>query len=270
MRNDMTKLVGKSKHSERYVRRVGRSVQEFDNLPTRERMYSCRRYRPNVKNAVPLRRWLNSQVGRPWSKVFAELSLTFDARTVAGHGVREHVNGYVHLKVMEVDGELKAATQWGDVHNIGCDLYVAPDTGLLQRGHIDETYRARTARQREEMRVEREADQVRVSKTRQLHKVDGNWFWVDLAPIEPPKYITPRTTFMSSNQLDDAKPYVDADTVCVDVLTGCGYYAPPKLHSYLGHQLQDLYGMTTHYGVRKYQASSADIRRHVPRTASST
>jgi hypothetical protein len=40
----------------------------------------------------PAMRWLDSQVGRPWSKVFGELCARFDTRTVAGrHIVHDHV-----------------------------------------------------------------------------------------------------------------------------------------------------------------------------------
>ncbi len=44
----------------------------------------------------PAIRWLASQVGRPWSKVYSELCDRFDSRTVAGrHVVQDHMLGWV-------------------------------------------------------------------------------------------------------------------------------------------------------------------------------
>jgi hypothetical protein len=46
----------------------------------------------------PAMRWLDAQVGRPWSKVFGELCARFDTRTVAGrHIVHDHMLGAVAL-----------------------------------------------------------------------------------------------------------------------------------------------------------------------------
>lgn len=45
----------------------------------------------------PAQRWLASQVGRPWSKVFSELCAKFDTRTVAGrHVVYDHMLDWVN------------------------------------------------------------------------------------------------------------------------------------------------------------------------------
>jgi hypothetical protein len=44
----------------------------------------------------PAKRWLASQVGRPWDKVYSDLCTQFDTRTVAGrHVVHDHMLGYV-------------------------------------------------------------------------------------------------------------------------------------------------------------------------------
>lgn len=45
---------------------------------------------------APAMRWLASQVGRPWNKVYSELRERFDSRTVAGrHVVEDHMLGWV-------------------------------------------------------------------------------------------------------------------------------------------------------------------------------
>jgi hypothetical protein len=45
---------------------------------------------------APAQRWLQAQVGRPWSKVYSELRARFDSRTIAGqHIVKDHMLGWV-------------------------------------------------------------------------------------------------------------------------------------------------------------------------------
>jgi hypothetical protein len=46
----------------------------------------------------PLRRWLRSNVGRPWAKVYSELCQRYDARTVKGWHLRDHVRSEVFPK----------------------------------------------------------------------------------------------------------------------------------------------------------------------------
>lgn len=46
---------------------------------------------------APAKRWLASQVGRPWNKVYAELRAKFDSRTIAGaHVVNDHMLAWVY------------------------------------------------------------------------------------------------------------------------------------------------------------------------------
>jgi hypothetical protein len=43
----------------------------------------------------PLFRFLQKQVGRPWHKVYSELCSQADARSLQGHHLRQHIEGYV-------------------------------------------------------------------------------------------------------------------------------------------------------------------------------
>lgn len=45
----------------------------------------------------PVKSWLEAQVGRPWDKVFSEVTKTFDRRSTAGRHVIEHIEGFVTL-----------------------------------------------------------------------------------------------------------------------------------------------------------------------------
>jgi hypothetical protein len=50
---------------------------------------------------APLRRWLRSHVGRPWSKVFQESCERFDVRTMKGWHLRGHLRSYVETEKLE-------------------------------------------------------------------------------------------------------------------------------------------------------------------------
>ncbi|MEO8846875.1 MAG: hypothetical protein ABI591_07480 [Kofleriaceae bacterium] len=46
---------------------------------------------------APAKRWLASQVGRPWDTVYHELRTTFDRKTIAGNHVLEHMLDWVQV-----------------------------------------------------------------------------------------------------------------------------------------------------------------------------
>jgi len=263
MRNDMSKIVNKPKESRRYVQRPGRGMRDLELLPTREPMNTVRYHRVGVKNAGPLLRWLRAQVGRRWSTVYAELAGRFDARTAAGFSMRDFLDCHVYQSVHEVDGELKALSSWGGMVDIGTDLYVDPNTGLLQRGKQTQTSRTNTRLAREQMAAERDASRIVVSETRQLHLLDGIWYWIDLAPITAAKRHQPAAVEMSDGSTYQAREQVVHETVCRDVLSGYAFEDVPTKYTYGSSQLLAQYGTREMYGVRKYQASHADIRRHV-------
>lgn len=87
------------------------------------------------ENLAPLRRWLRSQVGRPWDKVYSELSLVVSARSAVQQHVRDHVPDLVRIHVFERDGTVYAHRRWGVPEPVGSrrtELYVCPRTGLLR------------------------------------------------------------------------------------------------------------------------------------------
>ena len=46
---------------------------------------------------APAKRWLASNVGRPWDKVYQELCTTFSRKTIAGNHVVEHMLDWVQI-----------------------------------------------------------------------------------------------------------------------------------------------------------------------------
>src|SRR5262249_38006713 len=85
------------RHSHRTERARVRTWLDKASHDVEEAEASVPRHRPRVHKGFsdklgPAHRWLESQVGRPWSKVHAELIARFDARTTAGrHILHDHL-----------------------------------------------------------------------------------------------------------------------------------------------------------------------------------
>src|SRR5262245_19799390 len=111
MRPDMSKVIverprhgssdrTRAKRRRREVRRLG-----LDALPRRE---GIKRLRGGTKHLnehlAPLRRYLESQVGRPWDKVFSEICAHINRNSAVQDHVRDHVDDYVEVNTVLIDG----------------------------------------------------------------------------------------------------------------------------------------------------------------------
>lgn len=147
MRSDMSKVVierprhkywktlGSVKTGQR-IRRYDEN-NEYDDLPKREK-YSMH-WQGGGKSAGkcfsdligPLLRYLRSNVGRPWDKVYSEMCEHLDFRKTIGRHIFEHVQGIVSLHCsMGEDGKIYELTGWRPDRPVE-GLYVHPRTGLL-------------------------------------------------------------------------------------------------------------------------------------------
>ncbi|MDR3634428.1 MAG: hypothetical protein P4L84_11535 [Isosphaeraceae bacterium] len=146
MREDMAKVIverprygsgdqGTPKGARRRLQRL-----EREGLPSHEGMR--RRWRGCAKSLNehlgPLRRYLDSQVGRPWNKVFSEICAHINRNSAVQDHVRDHVEDYVVRHVILIDG-VPCFGEGGWAY--GRPLreqswrlwYVCPRTGLLRR-----------------------------------------------------------------------------------------------------------------------------------------
>jgi hypothetical protein len=130
------------------------------------------------ENLALLRRWLLAAVGRPWDKVFADISGGLDVRSALHKHLRDHLRDYVALDVVAgADGGLWAPQRNGwrlvPLSRSTFLVWVDPRTGLLRR--VDRT----------PGRVPRSAPVTRIDldPLAQLHCLDGIWYHVTLAPI---------------------------------------------------------------------------------------
>jgi hypothetical protein len=128
------------------------------------------------ENLAPLRRFLASSVGRPWSDVHAEICAHVRPASTVQQHILLHLQWYVQTHVVERDGVLfhGAGYEYGRPL-IGYryhQFYVCPRTGRLQQvAHIPR---------------HRKPDPrpfVLLGRDRLAHQIDGFWYAIRLAPV---------------------------------------------------------------------------------------
>lgn len=124
----------------------------------------------------PLRRYLQSQVGRPWNKVHSEISQHLRLDSAVQSHVLDHLWDYVEVNARLVDGVVCSATgePIGKRHCWQRRLfYVCPKSGLLK------TVRRENRKRRSIVRP----GYLAIDERRQWHQVNGIWFEIELAPV---------------------------------------------------------------------------------------
>lgn len=141
MRNDMAKVVterprrGHGNPSRKWGRRLGKHEYDAeDHGPARAPIARHHQYGWNAKEFSdllgPLRRYLRKQVGRPWGKVWSEISRTLDNRSLSGQHIIDHIRWEVEDHAwLSADGRVYHQSWSGLVPVSG--LYVHPRTRLL-------------------------------------------------------------------------------------------------------------------------------------------
>lgn len=193
MRKDMAKLIverPRRDHGGGWARR-GRSsaVTDDDGEPVR----AVKAVRAPVgrvpktkslnENLAPLKRYLESNIDRPWDRVFSEISAHLKPTSTVQQHVRDHLDDFVAVKTRMVKGVVMTLSRWGGEHPIAQDwrpFYVHPRTGLLKRNTKRVTFvQARTAQRAAEGNAFLKRARVIDAKT-QLHLFDGVWWEVKL------------------------------------------------------------------------------------------
>jgi len=144
MREDMQKLIverprlGSARTNYKSGKRLGPSEirvalaenEDYDSGP--RRASSSRRNKWLNENLAPLRRYLHSQIGRPWNKVFSEIRQNLDTRSAIGLHVMQHLYQFIAVDTVLIDGvvHFKHRCRYDRVKVEG--LYVHPKTGLIR------------------------------------------------------------------------------------------------------------------------------------------
>ena len=181
MRADMHKVVvERPRHgSRRKNRKWGQRLpvlqeSDYDDQPKfvssgRRRQYGSRcKWLSDLLG--PLERFLHSNVGRPWNKVYSELRCGLDPRKVTGQHIFDHLETMVETNCWIGQDRKVYSHSW----RYGVDgFYVHPNTGLL-------CFRQReSVRQRKKERLLRQTiDEVKIDCCRSYRLIDDLWYSV--------------------------------------------------------------------------------------------
>ncbi|HEY3245294.1 MAG TPA: hypothetical protein VGM03_18280 [Phycisphaerae bacterium] len=144
---------------------------DVDELPRRQGIR--RPWRRDSKglneNLAPLRRFLGRNVGRPWNKVFSEICEHICIDSAVQKHIRDHLDDFVarYVEVVGREVRVKPGSRW-----TRADFYVHPRTGLL---------RWNPNRWRRHRHVAEPKSYLAVDAMRQIRRVDGLWYEVELA-----------------------------------------------------------------------------------------
>ncbi|HEX5103526.1 MAG TPA: hypothetical protein VFV87_06925 [Pirellulaceae bacterium] len=155
-------------------------LAQADLLPSREgyrRRWVNASYQKHLNEHLsPLRRYLASQVGRPWNKVHSEISRHLRLDSAVQSHVLDHLDDFVERHVLVVDGEFLSSSGWNAGRPLRSLFYVCPRTGLLRRNKRP---------WRRHRQAPQPPDFVTIDNRRQLHRIDGLWYEITLVAIAP-------------------------------------------------------------------------------------
>ena len=187
MREDMFKVIVERPRIRAWKngeRRAGN--QPLDEAPFRQGMGRAHSERKTLnENLAPLRRFLAARVGRPWTRVYSEISAGLSPRNAVQQHVRDHLEDFVAVAPIVRDGRLYVLERLrglSPLEESWRELYFHPTARLLLRNRAVE--RRRGARK---CGVDSSARRRELGEMRQLHRLNGCWFEVRLSPAVGPR-----------------------------------------------------------------------------------
>lgn len=265
MRHDMYKvIVERPRRGGRYSSEHRPSTDPEDQTQHESLKFRHRDRKWLNENLNPLRRYLNRQVGRRWDQVYSELCAHIDRRNTVQQHIHEHIEDFVALRVLSVDGVLHYQRGYGGLSPLGLrwapKLYVDPISGLLLLNHegmqADRVAKQEYARSR---RPRAPADVRPVDEWHQLRRVDGIWYEVELAEVprtapltrvrgKPAQFTMPFDVIAKRPARWIGKPCGHRGCEACKPYGRSGLYARGK-RQLNRHELQR-YGLRNHDGVR--------------------
>lgn len=190
MRSDMSKVVIERPRSGHQLPsgKTGLRIRDYDpereyeNMPNRVSGSRSKHVRTTGRKYFsdllsPLRRYLRSNVGRPWNKVWSEMKQSLDSRKVTGQHIFDHVKSEVETNCYEgADGKVYSPYRGYGEHRPVEGLYVHPRTGLLCWKQPRNHHRER----REKEAAQREVVLIPRSDSQYYLKIEGVWYEVEL------------------------------------------------------------------------------------------
>lgn len=198
MRKDMSKVIVERPRQGRAAagKRPGRTraLVDDDGEPiravksVREPKGKAQKTKTLNETLNPLKRYLASNVGRPWNKVYSEISEHLKPTSTVQQHVRDHLEDFVATKTRMKAGAVMVTPCFGgeralaDHHAL---YYVHPRTGLLRKNDHYQRWDARWRAERLKQEAELTTRMRVVDAKTQLHLFDGAWWEVKLAKVPP-------------------------------------------------------------------------------------
>lgn len=140
------------------------------------------------ENLSPLLRYLESQINRPWDKVWSEICKNLKPDNTVQQHVRDHVPDFVAHCTRLIDGEIWAQhRRFGSLKPLKetfVRLYVDPRTGILRRNPHWKTYRMMRVAEAQAREIELAKRMRKAGPRKQYHLLnDSAWWEITLAPI---------------------------------------------------------------------------------------
>jgi hypothetical protein len=184
MRKDMSKVIVERPRVGNGWRRKGRThaLDDGEGNALRQRVPPKKTVGSKMlnENLAPLRRYLESNVGRPWNKVHSEIAKHIRPTSVVQQHVLDHVRGYVDTNTRMVDGKVVVleGKRLTPVKESSTLFYVHPKTGILKFNRRPGWYNPR-----KRPKDDPDARRRDIGPMRQAHLFrDGAWWDIVLEP----------------------------------------------------------------------------------------
>ena len=256
MREDMDKvIVERPRYGSRMNnddkgerKRLQRVRFDPDLLPIRASTSRGRRARMKDLNEHlgPLRRFLNSRVGRHWDKVYAEVRQRINSDSTQQMHILQHLVG--PFGYVQTDAKVGPQGAFTDLRGrpLGPGWFVNPKTGCLQRNPQSYLHGGRATWRWPRVTPRRAAAVYVQRHGKTFREIAGVWYEVELRPVALPLRRRPMAP-----PLDDTWP----EPQVYDAILRC--------HATYG-QLRAEHGGYV-YAATKRQISSREIRRYALR-----
>lgn len=205
MRSDMSKVVierprfGHSDPSKKTKLRIKRHKigDEYEDSPSRLPASKGRGTKNFTDVLGPLKKFLQSNVGQPWDKVYSELCEHLDRRKTTGRHVFQHLEDYIETNCfIGEDGEVYACTEMRGIERLNeqrekrfqwrAQFYVHPKSRVLcKRKDQQSAAEVERAKQLQRKKIER----IGISFNQSYVRINGIWYIGDyLADESKPPY----------------------------------------------------------------------------------
>ncbi|HEX2886367.1 hypothetical protein [Vineibacter terrae] len=249
MRDDMARVIVERPRRGGWSFRKGRQVA-LDDLPQKQglRRFQCEHGGDKYlnENLAPLRRFLEKQVGRPWDKVYGEISARLRPTNVVQQHVRDHLDDFVAVKPRRDIASIYRWRRNGLWHQ---PLYVDPRDGILKRTDRLPEEKARR-RQEAARKLAPPVERITLAADRELRCLDGIWYEITLAPLPEPRYAAgPKGRTLAIRPVRD-------------VVSGVTVPVGPEIDGAAAWQTYRQRHPDRRYAVAKRQLAAPELCRH--------